>query len=721
MSELMRYQDHYYILATSPLADQQVRVLKHADTFAIFDRLGDVQPVGKNDQGLFHDGMRHLSRFELRIAGQRPLLLSSTVKESNDSMAVDLTNPEILGTNGDGIAQDLLHLFRTKFLWEASAYETLSITNFGSEPAVFSLSFLVEADFADVFEVRGMVRKQRGVLSDIAFSETGLELGYLGLDGLTRMTRLRFNRAPFAMENQEILFQFEIPPQSTEHLDCIITCGVNRLPETVSEANEAFAGLCAELEEFKSHSSRISTSNQTFNHWVGRSQNDMNLLLTREGGDWYPYAGIPWYSTRFGRDGIITAMQCLWFNPQVARGVLAFLAATQAREVNPAEDAEPGKILHETRGGEMAMTGEIPFRKYYGTADATPLFVALAGQYLERTGDSEFVRSIWPNIQAALHWIDEYGDLDNDGFVEYRRGSEAGLLNQGWKDSSDSVHTADGELAKGPIALCEVQGYVYEAKIYGASLAAFFDDARLSEQLKKDAEKLRLDFDARFWSDAIGSYALALDGDKNPCEVRTSNAGHCLFSGIAFKERSGRVASALMAPDMFSGWGVRTLSSLEKRYNPMSYHNGSIWPHDNALIAMGLARYGFKREANRIFNGFFDACRFFEGYRIPELFCGFPRRSDEGPTLYPVACSPQAWAVGSVYFFLQAALGLEMDYAGKAIRFCRPILPRYLHNIRLRNLRLGSASVDLAFTAHDRTVGIDVLRKDGEVDIIVLK
>ncbi len=721
MSELLRYKDQYYILAASPLADQQVRVLKHGDTFAVFDRVGDIQPVGKNNQGIFHDGMRHLSRFELRIAGQRPLLLSSTVKESNDTMVADLSNPEITGTDGVGIGQDVLHIFRSKFLWQGSAYETLTITNFGPEAALFPLSFMVEADFADVFEVRGITRDKRGVIFEPEFRETGLFLGYRGLDGITRKTRLRFNRAAAELSGTEIVFHFNIAPHSSEHLTSIITCGIDEIHPEVNDFETALAGLAGELERFSSSSSLITTTNQTFNHWIKRSQHDMNLLLTRDGDECYPYAGIPWYCTRFGRDGIITAMECLWYNPQVSRGVLSYLASTQARGINIGEDSEPGKIVHETRGGEMALTGEIPFRQYYGTVDATPLFVVLAGQYLERTGEEDFVRSLWPNIVACLEWIDKYGDCDGDGFVEYQRQSEAGLVNQGWKDSFDSVFTHDGVLAKGPIALCEVQGYVYEAKVFGSVMASRFGDEKLSAKLSHEAERLRREFDSRFWSEALGTYVLALDGEKRQCEVRSSNAGHCLFSGIVPKEKAQRIANTLLAPDMFSGWGIRTLSTLEKRYNPMAYHNGSVWPHDNAMIARGMARYGLKRESNRIFDGLFDACRFFEGYRIPELFCGFDRRADEGPTQYPVACSPQAWAVGSVFLLLQASLGLEMDYTRKMIRFCQPVLPRYLHHIKLKNLRLGSASVDLAFTAHDRTVGIDVVRKEGEVDIMVLK
>jgi glycogen debranching enzyme len=426
---------------------------------------------------------------------------------------------------------------------------------------------------------------------------------------------------------------------------------------------------------------------------------------------------VPWFNTPFGRDGIITALQCLWLRPDLARGVLGYLAATQAREVIPAQDAEPGKILHETRNGEMAALGEMPFGRYYGSVDATPLFVLLAGVYYERTADRPLAEALWPHVEAALGWIDR----DGDGFVEYQRRADDGLIHQGWKDSDDAVAHADGTPATGPIALCEVQGYVYAARRAGAVLAAALGMPERAAALERRADTLRERFEAAFWCDDLGTYALALDGDKRPCRVRSSNAGQCLFGGIAAPDRAARVARGLMAPEFFSGWGIRTLAATEVRYNPMSYHNGAVWPHDNALIAYGAARYGLHDLAVRALAGLFAAGTYFDLNRTPELFCGFDRQPGEGPVPYPVACAPQAWAAGSVFLLLQACLGLGVSAVERQVWFHQPQLTSFVPELRITNPEVAGAVVDLHLVRHGDDVGVNVLRRVGDLAVVVAK
>lgn len=482
---------------------------------------------------------------------------------------------------------------------------------------------------------------------------------------------------------------------------------------------KAQASAAQALDEAKRRSCDIYTSNAQFNDWLSRSGADLVMLTTDMPEGSYPYAGVPWYSTPFGRDGILTALQYLWVDPSLARGVLAFLAKTQASAEIPDQDAEPGKILHETRTGELAMLGEIPFRCYYGSVDSTPLFVVLAGTYFQRTADLAFLRSIWPNVERALDWIDRYGDMDGDGFVEYQRKSDNGLLHQGWKDSEDAVFHCDGTPAQGPIALAEVQGYVYLAKQQAAEMALALDQTERAATLRHQASRLHERFEHAFWSKELDSYAMALDGLKHPCRIRSSNAGQVLWSGIANPRHARRTGETLLAPASFSGWGVRTIAEGESRYNPMSYHNGSIWPHDNALIAMGLARYGMKDKTLAILAALFDASLFMDLHRLPELYCGFARRPSEGPTQYPVACSPQAWASASVFYLLQACLGLSFEAPARRIRFAHPLLPPFLNRVEIRQLRVADAIIDLAFERHEHDVGVNVLRKQGEVEVLV--
>ena len=724
-----------HILAAASPADDRTRVLKHGDTFAVLDRYGEIKAGGLGEEGLYHDGTRFLSGFLLELEGQRPFFLSSTVAEDNDQLAVALTNPDLLRDGKVWLPLGSLHLALRKFLWRGVWYQQLRVKNHGREHVRTTLTVHFAADFADIFEVRGMKRAARGVDLQPQVGESVL-LGYRGLDGVVRRTRLSFEPPPSSLDVATARFELSLPPLAKSTLCWTIGCerwsegelasadcrsiaecpakGPLRFDDARSEAQ-------ADLERYSAWSCHVHTSNGQINAWINRAVSDLHMLTTELPTGLYPYAGVPWFNTPFGRDGIITALECLWLRPQLARGVLAYLAATQATEVIAEQDAEPGKIVHEIRRGEMAALKEMPFGCYYGSVDATPLFVLLAGAYHQRTGDQAFIESLWPNLEAALHWIDRYGDRDGDGFVEYHRQSADGLVHQGWKDSDDAVFHADGSAARGAIALCEVQGYVYAARRAGAAVAARLGKTARAAQLNRQAEQLRERFEQAFWCEDLSTYALALDGEKRPCRTRASNAGHCLFSGIASPDRARRVARTLLGPDSFSGWGVRTVAASERRYNPMSYHNGSVWPHDNALIARGLARYGQGEQVLQIWNGQFEAALHFELHRMPELFCGFPRDPGEGPVPYPVACAPQAWSAASVFSLLQGCLGLEVDGLEGRVSFTRPQLPASLGELRIHNLEVAGGTADLLLLRHDDDVGVNILRRDGELQILVVK
>ena len=722
--EVIRVRNEFYIRSSSARVDVRARVLKQGDTFAVFDRFGDIETFGTGELGLYYQDTRFLSRLTLRLGKDRPLLLSSTVREDNAVMAVDATNPDTWRDSEIVIPRGTVHVFRSKILWEKTCYERVRIHNYGR--AAVDLSFAIEfdADFVDIFELRGTKRERRGRRLETQVKRDYLVLAYQGLDNCLRRTRIIFDPAPSRLTETAATFYIRLEAGEAANYRCAIGCEVNS--DSRVEIKPCYEKVVQEaagaLERERAEEAQIFTQNEQFNDWLNRSLADLHMMRTATPYGPYPYAGVPWFSTVFGRDGIITALQCLWVDPSLARGVLGVLAATQADSESPEQDAQPGKVVHEMRADEMAITGEIPFRRYYGSIDATPLFLMLAGAYYKRTGDRVFIESIWSNVERALEWIDRYGDSDGDGFVEYSRKSKHGLIHQGWKDSVDAIFHSDGTSAEAPIVLCEVQGYVYAAKCAVSELAKMLGDAARSRELSKQAETLSRRFEKAFWCEDISSYALALDGQKQPCRVRASNAGHCLFAGIATDEHARRVAITLMEETSFSGWGIRTVGSSEARYNPMSYHNGSIWPHDNALIASGFSRYGMKSSAAMVLAGLLDASIFLDLHRLPELFCGFPRRPGESPTLYPVACAPQAWASGAVFLLLEACLGLSISAPERKLVFSKPLLPPFLPQVTIRDLKVGGARVDLLLTRHDEgDVGVNVLRRDGEIEIVLSK
>ncbi len=712
----------FYIKSATSLQERRPRALKSGHTFAVFDPRGDIVAAAGSPDGIYHRDTRYLSRLELRLNDAPLLLLSSNVQEDNVVLTVDLTNPDLGPSNQGELRGERIHVNRRRYITPNCCYERLLVHNFDVVPHHLSLRLDYASDFADLFEVRGQRRERRGRDSIEQRSDASVALRYLGLDGFERITALTFDPPPTRLDGTSAQYELRLEPG--EAMRAVLEIACDKKVADGDLARQFYSGLRLARRAIRTSSGRataVESSNPVFNEMARRSVADLYMLVTETEHGPYPFAGIPWFSTVFGRDGIITALFALWLDPTIAKGVLKFLAATQATEIDPSRDAEPGKILHEMRHGEMAALGEVPFSRYYGSVDATPLFVMLAGKYYERTGDLDTIRALWPNLEAALRWCDSYGDADGDGFVEYHRKNANGLVNQGWKDSHDAIFHANGQLAEGPIALCEVQGYVYAAKHQAANLAAALGHSAAASRLRQKAETLRESFEAAFWCEELSTYGLALDGDKNLCRVVSSNAGHALLTGIAEPERAHRVADTLLGLSCYSGWGVRTIAVSAARYNPMSYHNGSVWPHDNGLIALGLARYGLKQGVLKIFRGLFEAAGYMDLRRLPELFCGFPWRQLSAPTLYPVACSPQAWAAATVFALVQASLGLSFAEQAGEIRFDRPVLPRFINELHLRGLQVAGGSADVVLRRHERDVALNITRREGVVPIIVTR
>jgi glycogen debranching enzyme len=708
----------FYIPMTGPAARPR-RSLKHDDTFIVLDSHGDIGASAGGPDGLFNSDTRYIARLELVLDDVQPLLLGSNLRDDNSALTIDLSNPDVYRDGRLVLQKDMLHIVRSIFLWRGSAYQRIGIQNHNGHAASFDVTLLFDSDFADLFEVRGEERRRRGIGSSRVFGPDHVRLEYKGLDDRVRTTSLHFDPQPTRLTANSATYHFELAPHQASSVFVVVSCN----KEAPFTPVPFFRGMLAHRREMRrstAGAASIETSNNIFNEVVCQSMADLNILMTDTPQGRYPYAGIPWYSTTFGRDGLITALQMLWIDPRIARGVLRRLAYYQAKESDPLADADPGKILHEMRGGEMAALREVPFALYYGSVDSTPLFVLLAGLYFERTGDKETLSELWPAIEAGLRWIDGAGDPDRDGFIEYQRASEQGLANQGWKDSYDAIFHADGSLAEGYIALAEVQGYVFAAKHLAARCASHLGKTDLARKLEGEARHLAERFEEAFWCDDLGTYALALDGAKQPCKVRTSNAGQLLFTGIVRADRARLVAADLIRAHFFTGWGIRTVASGEPRYNPMSYHDGSIWPHDNALIALGLARYGHKHAVEQVFSGLFDAASYMDLRRLPELFCGFRREKQRGPTLYPVACAPQAWASATPFTLLEAALGLEFDVQRGEIRLRNPRLPSFLNEVVLRDLQLGASSVDLCVRRHGDDVSMEVLRTRGKIQVSIV-
>ncbi len=701
---------HQVVTADVP-SDERTHSLRQDDCFGLFNEIGDIDAEARSEAGLYRAGVRHLSRFTLTVAGLRPLLLAASPREDNVLLGVNLTNPDVRGEGGRIVLpRGTLYITRTRFIWAGVFHEMIRVRNFALSTVAVELAVRFGSDFENIIDVRAQRRVDAGRARFERVERDSVTLGYLGADEVMRETVVDCHTAPDSISQDALRYRLQIGSRGEKTIALAIGCRSQRQPVQISTYTRSLSAA----EELVRNEGRpaclVESSGSRFNEWLQRSTADIGMMLTATPHGRIPAAGLPWLDAAFGRDAIVVALQTLWLWPDIARNVLRYLAATQSTDTFAASGAEPGKILTEARGGDVPPN-------YFGV-DTTPLFVLLAGAYYARTADLDFIGELWPAISQALSWIDVYGDVDGDGYVEARPRS-SGPPQFGWKSSSDAVFHADGRIALGPVALCEVQGYVYGAKLGAARIARSLGEMPKAIALVEAAQELQARFNNDFWCADIESFALALDGNKEPCRVRTSNPGHCLYTGIAHAERGRQVIAGFGDEQFFSGWGVRTVAESELRFNPMSYHNGAIWPHDNSLIAAGAARYDDKSFALRILNAQFQAARQFDLLRLPELFCGFRRRGREPPLQSPVACSPQTASAGATFLMLQSVLGITIDALDRQIVLAHPVMPEGIEEVRVRNLSVGEASVDFTVRRHAGSVSASVERRTGKLDLVI--
>jgi glycogen debranching enzyme len=689
-------------------------VLKQDRLFLILDRQGQITPPGRCGLGLFFDDTRILSHYHLRFAGGLPSLLSAQVLRMYQAQ-IDLAMSDQAFGGNSWDPKNAVHILR-ELLLDGSLVERVTLTNYLTEPIDFWVELTAGCDFADIFEVRGWRREIRGQFFTPQVDDRSLAFSYQGRDGALLRTEIRFPEPPTEVREHGATWRFRLGASARQEIEWEVLTempGAERRPAPSPALEERSARLDRACEHWNATCTRWHTDVAAFNTMLGRGIDDLRALHFEASGSPVVAAGIPWYSTVFGRDSIITALQTLPLNPTVALETLRYLARHQGRQEDPFTEEQPGKIMHELRRGEMARSGEIPHIPYFGTVDATPLWLVLLHETWRWTADDLLVHELLPHAERALDWIDRYGDMDGDGLVEYARTSAKGLVNQGWKDSGDGVPFPDGRLPRPPIALVEVQGYVHDAKLRLAVLYEAFGQPRRAEELRRQGEELRRAILQYFWLEELGTFALALDGDKRPIPTVASNAGHLLWSRVPTGEQASRLADRLLGEGMFSGWGIRTLSAAHPVFNPMSYHNGSVWPHDNALVALGLGLYGHRAEASRILTGLYEACVHMESSRLPELFCGMERLTGMQPVLYPVSCTPQAWASAAVFMLLQGTLGLFPEAPAGVLHVRDPVLPDFLRDIMISGLRIGRSEVALQFRRHrDRTL-VNLLEIEG--------
>ena len=699
---------------THEVLQQHTLVLTHDRLFLLVSGRGDIAPAGVCSLGLFKDDTRILSHSQLAVCGGPPTLLSAQVPSPYEAQ-IDLAVKDLPFGGDPWDPKNVIHLRRQLVLADRLV-ERLTLTSYLGAPLDYWVEVTFGSDFADIFEVRGWRRQVRGEYFAPEHRGNELSFAYRGRDGRLVRSGVRFRDPPDRVRGTTARWELPLHGERRIELEWEVYGDEPEERRTFQPRglDECRATLGRVYESWRTHCSRWSSDVDDFDGLLRRATDDLRALHVELDGGPVISAGIPWYSTIFGRDSIITSLQTLPLNPTIAVETLRYLARHQGRREDAFTEEQPGKILHELRRGEMARAGEIPHVPYYGSIDATPLWLVLLHETWRWTGDSGLVRDLLPNAERALEWIDRFGDIDGDGFVEYASTSAKGLRNQGWKDSGDGVPCPDGRLPEPPIALVEVQGYVHDAKVRMAELFRNLGQPQRAAALRKEASVLRDRIRSAFWLENMSTFALALDRHKRPVPTATTNAGHLLWSRVPTPAQARRLAAGLLEPTFFSGWGIRTLSAAHPVFNPMSYHNGSVWPHDNALVVLGMALYGHGRAALPVVRALYEAGAHSEVQRLPELFCGMTRATRSHPVNYPVSCSPQAWASGALFMLLQALLGIYAEAPARVLHVRDPVLPDFLDELTVTGLAIGGSRVALQFRRHGSRTLANLLGVEGE-------
>lgn len=691
-------------------------VLKHGSHFLILDQSAHIPSCNTLGYGYYRYDTRHLSQWELYLNDIPLSLLSSDVGNGYAGTFL-YTNPQT-----PTLAQQKITLERQIVLSDV-LWERLSISNFDSKDVDIELTIKFQSDFADMFEVRGLNRPERGTRMMPIGDADGrkLYLAYKGLDDLLLETIIEFlGIKPDSIEDGVVRLSLNLPSRETTSFEISVTTKWQGHKFSTGAPSSNFMNALKQCHdqysEWCSHTARVQTEHEMFDMALQRSFQDIYILRQPSPRGFGLAAGIPWYSAIFGRDSAIAALQMMPFMPKLARECIEVLAAYQGEKKDTFKAERPGKILHELRLGELSRTGLIPHSPYFGTVDATQLWLILFSRYIDWSGDMAFAKQMWPHVRASVSFLEEEA---GDGFITYKRESPQGLENQGWKDSGDSVMYRDGNLAVPPIALCEPQAYLYSALIGVAKVAEKLGHTAYSRTLLQQAEALKVRFNESFWMEDEEFVALALDGEGKKANVISSNAGHCIWAGILNGDRANKVVDKMMSMRIHTGWGLRTLSANELAFNPISYHNGSVWPHDNAIIVEGMRKHGRTREAHQIMHETFEVALSQPEFRLPELFCGFQREATSKPIEYPVSCSPQAWAAGSLYQMLSANLNFEPEAMNNVLRIVDPALPPWLGKVQIYRLQIGASELDLAFECNGDYTFVQILRKSGNVRVIV--